>query len=827
MFNKSRLVLLSYITLPALTATGFLATMPNDGQNAILFGLSKSRLMVALVLFLVAVFFVGLALFTINHTYKIQHWLTGKLDTQNHKNLIVISSGLVFFLACAILGIPDKYLGGLWAIEERLRPLVTWVLLTSSQVLIGMIAWQFNFKKESHIVSKEKVIAASTALGIMLSIWFFIAITGLGLISSNTFWAKVGVPLLWPQVFLALGIGLGLQLLLTRSKKHFSKIIWLDIGLIVVIWVAAVILWNNQTYEQGVFNTPPRPPTNEIYPINDSLIFDVAAQKMLVGQKMIAGVQDKPIFISFLAILHFLAGTSYARFYLFQIMCFAFIPVCGYFIGRTLHSRPLGSMFAVLLLLKELNAIILTNYIHVSTSKMILSEMLTTLGVLLFTLFMLKWMKSLDVTNPNLWIAGGILGLTSLARLNSIGILPAAIFMIGLASNFKRKRWIIASITLAAFVAISVIPWTARNMAISGDPFNFIKSKTSGVIVNQRYDPIIGNIPAVQSADAKQANYLVLGRGIVTNYLHNLIGITLMLPPSFGLYNLLDLVRLPYWKLQWAGDLLPGGFWIILGVLSITSIGIASAWTRWHAAGLVPLAVILGYDITTALSLTSGGRYLVPMDWGILLYFSIGLLEAATWLMVLFNWPQSHEPVGITSGASVSTKNYTRMFTIVLAFLFFGATPVILESLPPVAYPNSVNMADFIKANQSLPEFSLPDNENSLTILANNSMAKVIFGKALYPRYYGENKGEGPTLEQDPLIGSAGFDHLSFLLIGGKDDVSVILPADKNLTSRIPGAETWVIGCQRTNYVEAIFVVFRQKENAYTYWQTPVKPNCQ
>lgn len=827
MFSKSRLVLLLNLIFPALTAISLLVAMPDDGQNAIMFGLSKSRLMVAMSLWLVTMFFIGLVIFAIFNSNQLVRWLPQYLFTKNGINLFVRACGFAFFLAGVILCIPDKYLGSFGAIQERLHPLLTWILLTSLQGLICMVGWQI-INKQPQAFSKEKIIATITVLGITVLTWYFIAISGLGLISANTFWSKIGVPVLWPQIFFALIISLALQHMLARTKLMYFKNNLLDIGIVIIIWVAAVILWSNQSYVQGVFNTSPKPPTYEIYPINDSYIFDVAAQKMLVGQTMISDVHDKPIYISFLAILHFVAGTSYSRFYFLQIMCFALIPVCGYFIGKVMHSRPLGLMFSILLILKELNAIALTNYIHVSTSKMILSESLTSLGLLVFTLFLFQWTKSnsLKITNPYLWIAGGVLGLTCLARLNSIGILPAAIIIIGVAAKFNGKRWMKASLVLIVFVLISALPWMARNFFTAGDPFNFIKNKTTGVIINQRYDPIIPDNSTIQTPNEISTNYFELGRGIGTNYLHNLIGITLMLPPSVELYSLLDLIRLPYWKLQWDGSLLPGGFWVILGVLCILSSGIASAWIRWRVAGLVPLSVILGYNITTALSLTSGGRYLVPIDWGVLLYFSIGLWDITTWLLALFDWRQISELVDILPVSSEIRPGRPRIFFIGLFFLFLGTIPVFLETFPADAFPNIVNMPDFLKENQALPVFLLPGNEKYFSLLTNNPTSKVIHGKALYPRYFGENKGEGPTLEEDSLIGSADFDRLSFILIGGKDDVAVLLPSDRNLSPLISGADTWVIGCQRINYVEALFIVFRQSKDAKTYWQNPIKSSC-
>ena len=114
MFIKPRLILIINSILPAITAAVFLMIMPNDGQNAILFGLSRSRIMVASILVLVAIFFIGLFILIIRHPLKAQDWLTENLDKPGRKNFVIACSGFLFFLACVILEMPQKYLAGLW-----------------------------------------------------------------------------------------------------------------------------------------------------------------------------------------------------------------------------------------------------------------------------------------------------------------------------------------------------------------------------------------------------------------------------------------------------------------------------------------------------------------------------------------------------------------------------------------------------------------------------------------------------------------------------------------------------------------------------------------
>ncbi len=826
MHKRSFLLLIFNMFFPALTAASFLFALPNDGVSAVFWGLSKSRLLVAITFVVLAVLFATLTVLASLHWEQTIRLLVKHLNGRANRNFM-LALDLFFLLIMAVaLNIPDKYLGGLIAIRDRIQPILIWFFLTCLQMLIGIIIFEINKQTLSFSEFKKRFIPASLALCFSCATWLVISSTGLGLNSANTFWSKIGVPVLWSQIGAALLIGLGVFLVRNYFEKKPPGWVWFDILLMILIWTAAVVLWNNQTYQPGVFNTTPRPPTYELYPINDSQIFDVGAQKLLVGQNMIADVIDKPIYISFLAILHFFAGYSYAQFYFLQILVFALIPICGFLIGKNLHSPTFGTMFSVILIFKELNAIAVTNYIHVSTSKLILSEMLTTLGLLLFTYFLLNWMKSAELWNKNLYLAGGVLGITSLVRLNSIGLLPFVILIIGFSLKFNLKRWIFSSLFFCTFLIISVVPWVVRNTVVTGDPFHFIDSKTTGVIGNQRYNPIIKSTQSLENQSLKQSSAVLLVQNITNNYLHNLIGITLMVPPSSELYNVLDLVRLPYWKLDWAGGLLPGGFWFVLGILILTSIGLGSAWNRWRFTGLVPLAVLSGYNLTTAISLTSGGRYLVPMDWGVLLYFSLGLLEVVLALMNLFGWLR-HQDVFTPISHSVSKLSLQQIVLIGLMFLFIGSIPVMLEFLPKQIYPAVVTMADFMRVNQSLPELQNSSIGSNISTFENIPGSVVIYGKVLYPRYFGQNKGEGPTIEQEPLVGSASFDHLAFLVIGGDDTVPVILPSNQTFSSQIAGSDAWVIGCKRQNYLEAIFVVFKQSNFIRSYSEDPLKKTCQ
>ncbi len=246
----------------------------------------------------------------------------------------------------------------------------------------------------------------------------------------------------------------------------------------------------------------------------------------------------------------------------------------------------------------------------------------------------------------------------------------------------------------------------------------------------------------------------------------------------------------------------------------------------------MPLAVLVGYNLTTAISLTSGGRYLVPFDWVILFYFACGLFEAALWFLTLFGWstrlPAADFPV---PQAPTAPHSWQRRLTLVsLGLLLVGSLPILLETLPPNPYSQAVTSADFFNANGRLPELAATGADQELASLAHDPQARVLLGRALYPRYYGENKGDGLTLEIDPLTGLASQDRLTFMLLAKKDYINespILLPYSGKISPLVAGAEAWVLGCQRENYVEAAVVVFRAGETVKVYQSETLPTSCQ
>ena len=71
---------------------------------------------------------------------------------------------------------------------------------------------------------------------------------------------------------------------------------------------------------------------------------------------------------------------------------------------------------------------------------------------------------------------------------------------------------------------------------------------------------------------------------------------------------------------------------LLLLNLFLISLGLSISMRKKRLMGVLPLTFFLGYNLANALGRTSGGRYIVPVDWIIILYFVIGLFQICLWI---------------------------------------------------------------------------------------------------------------------------------------------------------------------------------------------------
>ena len=308
---------------------------------------------------------------------------------------------------------------------------------------------------------------------------------------------------------------------------------------------------------------------------------------------------------------------------------------------------------------------------------------------------------------------------------------------------------------------------------------------------------------------------------VPNHFLHNVLTSILILPTSPVLDDLRHTVResYPYWRPDWDGSFPNTSLLVFLLNIFFIAVGMIAAWDKHRLIGLVPLAVFIFYNLSNGFARTSGGRYVVPIDWILTIYFLIGVFQAiilfATALGIrwtLFSETTSQE----TPKQSASRNNIYRALGILALLFGLGALIPLAETLYPERYTSidaskvlSEREAQITSAGLSLSEINL---------FLQNPNAEILVGRVLYPRYYIENEGE---VHFYPVV-TMGFPRLTFTLIGKNGEKGIILPGEK--PEYFPHAvDTLVIGCKEQRYVDALAVILLDEAGG-VYTRSPESP---
>jgi hypothetical protein len=230
----------------------------------------------------------------------------------------------------------------------------------------------------------------------------------------------------------------------------------------------------------------------------------------------------------------------------------------------------------------------------------------------------------------------------------------------------------------------------------------------------------------------------------------------------------------------------------------------------------MPLGFSIVYFLINAVARTSGGRYILAVDWVPMMYFVIGLghISVAGIGFLFRTVPQldSYQQSEDSPHAAADKESpwpVTRYLLISLGFFFLGSLLPITERAVPPRYTETVKqeVLSSLLASRALGVFGQSDLDNF-----NKSNGKVIIGRALYPRYFesGEGAPGKPTTDRwaesaKPSFYSKDFSRLSFYLVG-PENLSVLLPMEKGPDHFPNASDVIVLGCQGKEYFDALVV---------------------
>lgn len=830
MLRRSRVVIIAFLALLAvegLAALARLASIPADPKNSVLLGYSLSRLvLMALALGVAgAAGALALALWRSQRfSEKTASWLEGRAA----RWLVPAALGLGAAACWLTLVLLRADLERNFSNYQRLQPLLLLGFLTGVQGLL-LAVWRCGLRRPP--VQPGDAGAARAALVIyaaFAALFALAALTGFGVTPDLYAWGPPGVPLLAWQVALALLLGCWMILLLPWARPGAARAPRLiDLALFAALWALAAGLWLSQPLQPSFFNPPMRAPNAEFYPYSDAGYYDFIAEGLISGSGYLGGSGvTRPLYILFLGLLHLIGGHSYASVVTLQTLALAAFPPVMYLLGRAFHSRAAGLAVALLAILRELNSYAATPLTEVSHAKMLLSDLPAALGMVLLVLACARWLQQ----PGRRWmpvVVGGTAGLLALLRAQSLLVMPF-VFLVAL-FVYRGRFWrlVEAGALVALGAAVALTPWMSRNAA-NGNGFSIDQPGNQVIIFAQRYSFEIQRWPP-READESEAAYsdrmLGLAREfaaqhpgyvaqfIGAHFLNNMIDIAAVLPVRAGFDDYRDnwTVNSLFWK-----EMLPalgvGGSALLLINLALIALGMGALWARWRWLGLLPLVVALAYSLSNAVARNSGWRYILPVDWAGYLYFVAGALTLFIWIAGAFGALalRQSSAEGLSSADEPLTIPrfdgafpWRRAAGLLLLFLLAGASIPLAERAFPVRYPAAerAQLAGRILASRAVRE-SGADLDALQTFLASDQ-AVVLYGRALYPRFY--YSGQGELGNGWPAYAIRDGSRLSFLMVKG-DGMDQVLLRLEEPPKRFPNAsDVLVVGCADSEgYVQAL-----------------------
>ncbi len=551
----------------------------------------------------------------------------------------------------------------------------------------------------------------------------------------------------------------------------------------------------------------------------------------------------RPVHALLLAALHLVGGQDYMTVTTLQIMVLALIPVLVYLLVRLLHNRVSGAVAGVLIMLREANSIAIAESVTTSHARLLMSDLPAALFLIALVYVLVLWLRNPASHRLLPVLAGGLLGACVLIR-PEMGALLLPILVVILISFWTKRQQIIRSASLILLGAALIIsPWVFRNWQTTGmvfldSPvfrFNLIADRyrpSSELAVSDTpleeavqptadptQPPVVTQDPAVATSVPEvdpftpyvastidrtmsfiKENSAEVGKFLFANTMNSQMQVVLVLPATYRIFDsaiqfighrdtsqfwddccsLSSYVRrLPFWH-KWEGTI-PGQavIPIILNV-SLMVTGILTGWKNQRWIGLLPLLIGITYISTNALVRNSGGRFILPVDWIGIAYFSVGLMQISIkaasmvagrdlfssniWLTVA--------PVSPHRQSQRPDLRSPAFYTLCIGLLLLGSLLPVLEKTIPSPYPE-IRKAELI--SNLLDSDQLTDHERVLLWDLLGAGGQAYLGRALFPRFYPAGEGEPGTAN---AMGPLDYRRLGFYLLG-PDPTPVLLPMDK------------------------------------------------
>ena len=788
--NKVKNGIFFTVLLESFLAVTWLLLIPKELSNAEFLGYSFKRLLLLfpLIFPVVVAYFINHKLMGSSTWFK---WIRLKRNKANlAKSLIfcglfltlIVWSFFFFNYFLHIMKDAGKF--------DRLLPIMALYFVIGLEALFFVT---FGIYKKKRSKSKKFHLNKRVFLFTLLTIgfvFFIVSLTGWGQGYTRIVIVSLGVPVLEGQIWYVIGLLFLLSISLVAwssipidyrscSQKHLDTILFLS------FWFIAVLLWSSLPLpEHNYFAPSTRLPNFQKYPFSDAEQYDYNSLYVLYGTAE-NFVVSKPLYVSFLAILHAIAGLDYTNVVFAQTLVIALFPGVLYLIGKELHSRFGGIAIAFLAIFREINSIEASTMANVSNSKLLLSGMLAALIVSLMVLTIVRWFKNKEEkASAHVFILGGLIGALILTRIQAMVLIPFGIILV-IVRYFKNLKTITISILLF-LIALGLIlfPVLIRNHSITGVYWVDNPSSSGGLyqyfIVEDDYgieipeaetmgEELERNISVIAAAFSR--GFGGIAQFVMDHFLRNEISSMLILPVRLGnKVPFIDLLRIsePFWSETYT---LNNAINVAVFAInsSIIALGFSKVFNRNRRLTVGIISLHLVYSLSSAIVRIAGWRFILPVDWIILLFYSLGLAEL---VILIFNTVVGWNVKSlIPEWAEFCTTTIKDRF-IWKDYLFFGMVFILIGGFIPlreILFPSLAPKNDKQEACSAfLSEAELsrtPEKVMELTEYCMDESTVVYTGVGVYPRLF--NKGEGYyDRSGDPRFGKQAYSRLVFRSIG-------------------------------------------------------------
>ncbi|MBI3167587.1 MAG: hypothetical protein HYZ22_03860, partial [Chloroflexi bacterium] len=498
---------------------------------------------------------------------------------------------------------------------------------------------------------------------------------------------------------------------------------------------------------------------------------------------------------------------------------------------------------------RGVNAIIAAKWVDTASPKMALTDFPTAIGLSIILLLLLQWNKEPARIGKLVWV-GAVFGFTLMVRSQVLTLLPVVLVFIPFFLKLRWKQSILTALLVLLGVLSATLPWELRNQS-HGIPMYSMYYSRILTILRARYG--ISADPSIPPQATTQANEQdgIFSREMVRqrfsaaddslcdsalcsifhHFFHNTVTSFVSLPTSLVFDDLWNTVKAdtPYWKKDWSeGRVGILGSSLVVLNLAVISLGVGMTWKQVKTLALLPILFFVVYLFTNSLGLTSGGRYVAPVDWIVSLYFIAGGMQLVIWFLKAVGVSIEEKPAGVQN-ESISPARAT-FFKALPAMAFIFAAGLFLPVSEMFHQPRyQVREAEEILA--SLEEAGFLDqtgfSRDELMAFLSQPRAMIREGRALYPRYYLSGGGEQDRSTQYRYLD---YQRMVFTLIGPYSDETegVVIPGYPPPLS-LHTEDVVVLGCWNSDYrpyvyfIDAVVVVVTSGDG-YVYNRVPDSP---